>query len=489
MQASSLTSRLKSGVTARDWTWWRLRPLLRWYVATPPALALTAICIESYRTEWRVSDLVKFSLLLCCAMISVASTPRILYSTPGVTRDFSSVWVLPTAILLPPVYAALIPIPMFAFMRWWVHRGVLHRTVFTAASISLMYALTSLVFRSFPSSFAGPAVGSGLHAVTWAVAVVAAGLVGSRGHHLLIVGAVKLSDPSVRIRDIELSRQTLQNVFAELDLGVLISLAVALTPALVILALPTVLLVRRFLVYPVLMAQSRIDAKTGLLNVSAWEREAEVELSRAIRTRSPLALALLDIDHFKAVNDTYGHLVGDKVLRAVADALTAQLRPYDKSGRFGGEEFVILLPQTAEDDARHIAERLRTHVANMALPIDESDGAQCVHLTISLGVSSMEGTDCGLTDLLAAADAALYYAKQNGRNMTHVFPAVPALNGNGQVVDRRDTVTGLRQADPAGAALCLPRSLLVPDGPRHECEVSVKPASDRARHVIANYLQ
>jgi len=298
-----------------------------------------------------------------------------------------------------------------------------------------------------------------LHALTWAVAVAATGLIGGRGQNLMIFGAVKLSDPSVRFRKSELSPQALQGMFAELDLGVLITLAVALTPALVILALPTVLLVRRFLVYPVLIAQSRIDAKTGLLNVSAWEREAAVELARAIRTRSPLAMALLDIDHFKSVNDTYGHLVGDKVLRAMADALTAQLRTYDKSGRFGGEEFVILLPQTAEDDARHIAERLRTHVANMAIPIDDSDGAQCVHLTISLGVSSMEGTDCGLTDLLAAADAALYYAKQNGRNMTHVFPAVPALNGNGQVVDRRDTVAGLRQADPAGAALCLPGSL------------------------------
>jgi diguanylate cyclase (GGDEF)-like protein len=344
-------------------------------------------------------------------------------------------------------------------MRWWVHRGVLHRTVYTASSISVMYVVASFAFRSFPASFAGPAVGHGLHALTWAVAVAATGLIGGRGQNLMIFGAVKLSDPSVRFRKSELSPQALQGMFAELDLGILITLAVALTPALVILALPTVLLVRRFLVYPVLIAQSRIDAKTGLLNVSAWEREAAVELTRAIRTRSPLAMALLDIDHFKSVNDTYGHLVGDKVLRAMADALTAQLRTYDKSGRFGGEEFVILLPQTAEDDARHIAERLRTHVANMAIPIDDTDGAQCVHLTISLGVSSMEGTDCGLTDLLAAADAALYYAKQNGRNMTHVFPAVPALNGNGQVVDRRDTVAGLRQADPAGAALCLPGSL------------------------------
>ncbi len=457
MQASSLTSRLRSGVTARDWPWWRLPPVLRLYVALLPAAALAAICFEASRTQWRMSDLVEFALLLGCGMISVVSTPRIMYSFSGVTRDFSSVWVLPAAILLPPVYAALMPIPMFAIMRWCVHRGVLHRTVFTAASISLPYACASLVFRSFPANFAGSSVGSGLHALTWAIAVVAASFAGSRGHHFLIVGAVKLSDRTVRIRDIELNRQALQGLFAELDLGVLITLAVALTPALVVFALPTVLLVRRFLVYPVLVAQSRVDGKTGLLNVSAWEREAEAELSRAVRTGSPLALALLDIDHFKAVNDTYGHLVGDKVLRAVADTLTAQLRPYDKSGRFGGEEFVILLPQTVEEDARHIAERLRRHVAGMAIPIDGAEGAQCVRLTISIGVSSMDASACSLTDLLAAADAALYYAKQNGRNMTHVFPAVPVLNGDGQVVDRRDEIAGLRQADPAGASLCPPR--------------------------------
>ena len=457
MLASSLTSRLTAGATVRDSSWWRLPPLQRWYVAAPPVAAIAAMGFEASQTQWRMSDLVKFLLLLGCGMISVASTPRIMYSFTGVTRDFSSVWVLPTAILLPPIYAALMPIPMFAIMRLCVYRGVLHRMVFTVASISLTYASASWVFRLFPTHFAGPAVGTGLHALTWALAVVATGLVGSRGHHFLIVGAVKLSNPTVRIRDIELSRQALQGVFAELDLGVLITLAVALTPALVVLALPTVLLVRRFLVYPVLVAQSRVDAKTGLLNVSAWEREAEAELSRAVRTRSPLALALIDIDHFKSVNDTHGHLVGDRVLRAVADAVTGQLRAYDKSGRFGGEEFVILLPQTLQDDARHIAERLRNHVANLAIPVDDTDSGQHVRLTISVGVSTMDGTSCRLTDLLAAADAALYHAKQNGRNMTHVFPAAPMVNEDGQVTDRRDAVAGLRQADPAAASLCRPR--------------------------------
>ena len=454
MQATSLTDRLKGGMVIRDWAWWRLPPLLRLYVGALPVLALAVIGIEAARTDWHLLVFAKFLLLMCCGMISVASTPRIMYSFPGLTRDFSTIWVLPTAILLPPVYAGLVPIPFILTLHLWVHRGIPHRLVFTAAATSLGYVAASVVFRWFPASFAGGAVGVGWHAFTWCVAVAACEILGSRAHHFMIAAAVKLSDPSTRIWDMEWDRDALQALFVEIDLGVLITLAVALSPALVLLALPTVLLIRRFLVFPVLEAQSRVDAKTGLLNVSTWDREAEVELSRAGRTGTPLALALLDIDHFKAVNDTYGHLVGDKVLRAVADALTAQLRSYDRAGRFGGEEFVLLLPQTGQADAHGIAERLRRHVEDMAVPIDNSESPEYVRLTISIGVSSTEGATCGLTDLLAAADAALYYAKQNGRNMTHAFSAAPMVDANGQIVDRRDAISGLREADPAGASLC-----------------------------------
>src|SRR5215467_6452870 len=143
MQASSLASRLNRGLVIRDWAWWQLPPLLRAYVAAVPVLALTAACVEAARAEWRVADLATFLALLCCGTISMASTPRIMYTHPGVTRDFSSIWVLPTAILLPPIYAALMPIPLFAVQRWRVHRGVLHRTVFTVASIGVTYALAS----------------------------------------------------------------------------------------------------------------------------------------------------------------------------------------------------------------------------------------------------------------------------------------------------------------------------------------------------------
>jgi diguanylate cyclase (GGDEF)-like protein len=166
-----------------------------------------------------------------------------------------------------------------------------------------------------------------------------------------------------------------------------------------------------------LVAQSRIDSKTGLLNVSTWEAEAEAELSRATRTDSPLALALIDIDHFKLVNDTYGHLVGDRVLKSLSEALTGQSRDYDRAGRFGGEEFVLLLAQTGQGDACRIAERVRGYVASLAIPIDDRPDAPTLSVTISIGVTALaRGESFEMTDLLAAADSAMYAAKEAGRN-------------------------------------------------------------------------
>jgi diguanylate cyclase (GGDEF)-like protein len=417
MQASSIVSRLKRDMMVREWLWWRLSPPLRFYVALLPAATLVVIGVASAYTDWNVTDALKFLLLMCCGMISVAFTPRIMYAFPGLTRDFSTVWVIPIAIMLPPVYAAIAPIPLFATLHLFVHRGVLHRIVFTAASVSISYAAVSVLFRWFPASFAGAHPGTAWHALTWALAVAACEVLAGRSQHFLVAGAVKLADPTVRMRDMDLSLQALECDFLKVDLGVLITLAVALSPAMVIVALPTVFLVRRFLEHPVLVAQSRTDAKTGLLNVSTWESEAESELSRSIRTRNPVALALVDIDHFKVVNDTYGHLVGDRVLKAIAEALTSQSRDYDRTGRFGGEEFVLLLAQTTESDACKIAERLRGYVASLVIPTDDRLDAPTVKVTISIGVTGMaRGHSFELTDLLAAADSAMYAAKQAGRN-------------------------------------------------------------------------
>jgi diguanylate cyclase (GGDEF)-like protein len=466
MQASSLALRTRRRVAVRDWLWWQLPPVLRWYVAAVPVAAVAVIAVTADQTSWRLLDVAKFAILLCCGAISVAATPRIMYQFPGLTRDFTTVWVLPAAILLPPVYAAVMPIPLLAVMQLFVHRGVPHRAVFTAASISLVYAGASVLFRLFPVSLAGVALGSGLHALTWMVAVTACELLAGRAQHFLVAGAVKLSNPKVRMRDIDLNRQALEADFLKVDLAVLFTLAVAVTPALVIITLPTVFLVRRFLQHPVLVAQSRVDSKTGLLNVSTWEQEAESELSRAMRTRAPLALALVDIDHFKLVNDTHGHLVGDKVLKCVAQALTSHLRDYDRAGRFGGEEFVLLLAQTNENDACRIAERLRSHVAGMVVPIDDRPNSPTVQLTISIGVTAMEqGATCELTDLLAAADSALYKAKQTGRNRIAVAAAERNMGLDAELDSHH---MGDVRVDPTGASLGLARSLSVFMRARHE---------------------
>jgi diguanylate cyclase (GGDEF)-like protein len=418
MRASSLAAGVARRFAVRDWAWWELPPLPRCYVAAPVVGAVAFTGVAAARTDWRAGDLVKFLVLACCAMVSVASTPRIARAGGGgPARDFSSVWVVPIAILLPPVYAVVAPILIGLTLQSRVHEGIIYRRVFTAASAGLGYATASLVFRRLPASFAGAAAGVGVHALTWAAAVAACEIIGS----LLTLGAAGLCGPTARIRHIGWNREALQGLFVEIDLGVLITVAAAISPALAVLALPTALLVRRFLAHPLLIAQSRSDPKTGLLNVSAWEQEAEREISRSIRTGSPVCLAMADIDHFKLVNDTHGHLAGDKVLKAVAEALAIQSRDYDRAGRFGGEEFVLLMAHTTEADGAKIAERIRARVQGLAVPVDDRPDSPTVNVTISIGVTAMaRGQTCELTDLLAAADSALYQAKQSGRNLIAV---------------------------------------------------------------------
>jgi diguanylate cyclase (GGDEF)-like protein len=424
MEASSVPRRLLPRAIVQNWAWWRLPWLLRGYVGAVVVAALVLTCFAASQTTWHTADLWKYLLLLGCGLVSVAATPRMAYLQGGMTRDFLTVWVLPVAILLPPVYAMVTPVPLYLLTQWRLHPGVVYRVVFSGAGISLAYGAAALVFRAFPASFAGGHIGTGLHALTWTAAVAICEIIGGRGNHFLIVGAIKLTDPSIRLADLELNREALQGDFAEFDMGVLITVVVAVNAVLAILAVPTVLLARRFIMHAQLVAQSRIDTKTGLLNASTWEQEAAVEIARAVRTGTPLALALVDIDHFKAVNDTYGHLVGDKALRAVADGLCSQLRVYDMAGRFGGEEFVVLLPHARESDALNVAERLRAHIAALSIPVNDADeSGPCVKVTISVGVAALDGDSRELAEMLAAADAALYYAKETGRNKTHVITA------------------------------------------------------------------
>ncbi|HEY6295173.1 MAG TPA: hypothetical protein VIX15_05870, partial [Streptosporangiaceae bacterium] len=224
----------------RSWAWWQLPWRLRGYVGLVPVAAFALIGYAASQTAWHSGDLVKFLLLLGCGLISVAATPRIAYTQGALVRDFITVWVLPVAILLPPVYAMVAPIPLLAMTQWVIHRGVVHRRVFTASAMGLAYGAASVVFRAFPASLAGPSLGRGSHVLTWTLVVAICEVLGGRGHNGLIVLAVKISDPTIRLADQELSREALQADFAEFDLGVLITVVVAVNPVLAVFAVPSV---------------------------------------------------------------------------------------------------------------------------------------------------------------------------------------------------------------------------------------------------------
>jgi len=162
------------------------------------------------------------------------------------------------------------------------------------------------------------------------------------------------------------------------------------------------------------------DFLTGLLNRSEILAALQREFSRSGREGKPATVILADIDHFKRVNDSLGHATGDDVLKEVARRLKSDLRPYDVVGRYGGEEFLIILPGCDLPNGVRRAEQIRTQVANE--PIHTSSGP--VSATISMGVTvTAFGPDLTGADILHRADVALYKAKNNGRNRTEVFSA------------------------------------------------------------------
>lgn len=155
------------------------------------------------------------------------------------------------------------------------------------------------------------------------------------------------------------------------------------------------------------------DSLTSIGNRRNLMDQGERELRRARRYASPLSLLMLDIDHFKRVNDTHGHAVGDQALKAMVNVCLKHLREIDVLCRFGGEEFVAVLPETRIEDATVVAERLRQAVGGLALPLPEGG---TVSFTISIGVTAPRAEDAALGDVLERADAALYAAKRGGRD-------------------------------------------------------------------------
>jgi diguanylate cyclase (GGDEF)-like protein len=207
--------------------------------------------------------------------------------------------------------------------------------------------------------------------------------------------------------------------------------------------------------------RATFDRLTGVSNRQALLAELFAEVVRATRYDRPLSVAFVDIDHFKAVNDTYGHGVGDVVLRGVAQTLAENLRATDMIGRYGGEEFMLILTETDVEEGAFLAEKLRTLVQRQRYPVE---GGQHISVTISIGIAGGIGNKVRMENLIRDADAAMYSAKSLGRNQTYIFaepdddnrvPRAP-ISAAGRA---RALQVGQQARDAATAALT---SVLVP---------------------------
>lgn len=403
------------------WRWklWTERKVVIGYVLAVDfaAVVLAAVAIAAEPVD--SGDLYRFAILTVGAVVHREAVRRIdnlreRAAGRGLLTNLSSMWIFAAvlSVALPLVFA----LTALIYLHSW-HRGSaarLYRKLLSAASMMLAstaaVALLQLVqpteYPIIPHGPSGLAVLLAAAAVYWLINAV------------VVVGAVRLSDPLQPPRQAlgDLSEQVV--VAASLGLAVAVAMMLAFQPWLIVFPMIAVVPLHRALLLPHFQQAARTDCKTGLLTAGFWREEAGRELQRARRLAEPLGVLMLDLDHFKSFNDRMGHLVGDQLLRAVADELRSETRPYDLVGRFGGEEFVILLPGVGTAQVEHIADRIRERISRLRVlvdgPHDRPTTVDGISVSIGAAVRPDDGDD--IDHLVLAADGALLAAKAAGRD-------------------------------------------------------------------------
>ncbi len=391
---------------------WRLRPPALVYVlAVQCAAVLLVVVVIATTPRPDPRAFTVFAMLAVTAGCVIVGTSMSIYLRHEVRRN-------PWTIHITYMAAGILTLPpnlLVLLLLGPALHGVLdvrphpHRWMFTTAATAL-------------AAFAARAV-VGWYEPTWDVPrFLLAGAV------LLLVRAVIVAI-GLRLRSPGASREGVVGEPIDVLLGVvaatlggLLAVAVDSHPVSALLAGPPMALLDLAGQLPNWRRSAHHDGKTGLANAMHWEQRARAELTRARSRTHPTAVLLLDLDHFKRVNDEVGHLAGDAVLAAVALMLRSSVRKGDVVGRFGGEEFVVLLPDADGAAACEIAQRVRTSTAALSVPVRNTHGSQheLSDLTVSIGVATSMRFGYELPDLLVAADAALLTAKSGGRNAVSV---------------------------------------------------------------------
>jgi diguanylate cyclase (GGDEF)-like protein/putative nucleotidyltransferase with HDIG domain len=355
-----------------------------------------------------------FLVLAICAAVAqlfVVRTPR------DQSYHTTIVFLIPAALLLPPELVALMGlvqhIPEWLKVRypWYIQSfNICNYTLNGLAAWGAADLVRDLNLSREPEMALGGLAACLVFVATNHV-LLATMLHFARGHSLRETGLF--------------SGDSLSTDFVLAALGVAFASLWRWNPYLLPTAVAPLLLIHRSLSVPALQEEARVDAKTGLFNARHFAAELREELARAGRFDRPMSVIMADLDLLRDINNSFGHLAGDAVLRGIADIFRTQLRPYDVPARFGGEEFAILLPETSSETALEIAERIRRAVAEHPFEVETSSDP--VRATVSLGVAGYpkDGTDPN--ELIHQADLAVYRAKLQGRNRVLGASSEPLL--------------------------------------------------------------
>lgn len=403
-------------VLPASWTLWTLPRQAVAYILAVDALAAVITVAELARVPIERSMLVPFALLMLCSVIYIeASRPieqiREHYaSTPHI--DLNSVWMFAAVLLLHPALAAAVITTSYAYRWFRVRHHLVYRQTFSAAATVLAAYASCVLVRNLDGSLAVAP-----RSVATFLVVTGSGALFLLVNTAFIAIAIASTTEHPRLRNLVGGFSDYALEASTIGLGVLLAWALVDWPVAALLIVGVTLVLHRNVLIRQLREKARIDAKTGLLNAAAWTSAVDDELERAARQAQSSGLLVIDLDNFKRINDEYGHLAGDEMLRAVADTLTSEVRTYDLVGRFGGEEFVVLLPDTSATETRHVAERIRRRVAELTIPIPVNGStATFDRLTVSIGIATFPDHGEDRRDVLHAADMAMYAAKAAGRN-------------------------------------------------------------------------
>ncbi|AHH93909.1 GGDEF domain-containing protein [Kutzneria albida] len=397
-------------------SWWAGLPA-GWvvYSVLVEAAALTAAALCHLHVTATNTDLLRFGGLVVLGVVQAELSRRIerdrrrLCGNMHITM--TSVWLIAGVLVLPRHLLVLLCAVLYLHMwlRCWRTLDSIstRRTVFGACAALVSCLAASAVAVAAPLA-GGPAGFSFYTNMSCVAALVVFELVDA----VLLAVSIKLRTRGATPLG-ELFGTWDDNALeiTTLCLGGLTALVLVCQPLFLPLLLCPVLLLHRSVLVKQLETDATTDVKTGLLNAVTWHRLASRELDRV----DQVGVLMVDLDHFKRINDTYGHLAGDAVLRSVATAVKAQVRAGDAVGRFGGEEFVVLLPGADERGAIATAERIRATVSALSVPTPV-EHISITGLSCSIGVAVLPTTGTSMEQLLLAADTAVYRAKRTGRN-------------------------------------------------------------------------